>query len=74
MPITCSGVPVRPGDIIVDDRDGLLVVAPERIAEVIEASQPREEKEESIRQVLEKGRTTMELLDLAPVLARLGVR
>lgn len=74
VPITCGGVPVRPGDIIVGDRDGLVVVDPERVAEVIAASQAREDKEEHMRQQLEQGRNTLELLDLDPVLARLGVR
>ena len=74
VPITCGGVFVRPGDIMVGDRDGLVVVDPERVTEVIEASQTREDKEERMRQQIEQGRTTVELLDLDPILERLGVR
>lgn len=73
-PITCGGVSVAPGDIIVGDRDGLVVVDPQRVTEVIEASRAREDKEERIRQQLKQGRTTLELLELGPVLERLGVR
>ena len=73
VPVNCGGVHVRPGDIIVGDRDGLVVVDPERIVEIIDSSQAREDKEEHLRQQLEQGRTTVELLDLDPVLQRLGV-
>ncbi|GHA88226.1 4-carboxy-4-hydroxy-2-oxoadipate aldolase/oxaloacetate decarboxylase [Modicisalibacter luteus] len=74
VPVICGGVAVKPGDIVVGDRDGVVVVDPERISEVIDASRAREDKEESIRQQLEQGKTTVELLNLAPVLQRLGVR
>lgn len=74
VPVICGGVTVNPGDIIVGDRDGIVVVSPERVAEVIEASQAREDKEDRMRQQLEQGKTTLELLNLDPVLERIGVR
>jgi regulator of RNase E activity RraA len=37
-PVTCGGVLVRPGDVVVADGDGVVVVPRERAAEVAEAS------------------------------------
>ena len=37
-PVTCGGVLVRPGDVIVADGDGVVVVPRERAAEVAKAS------------------------------------
>lgn len=35
VPISCGGVPVHPGDIIVGDRNGVCVVPPEHAEEII---------------------------------------
>jgi regulator of RNase E activity RraA len=39
LPVTCGGVLVRPGDIIVADEDGVVVVPQERAAEVLKRAQ-----------------------------------
>ncbi|HET9015897.1 MAG TPA: hypothetical protein VFN57_09885 [Thermomicrobiaceae bacterium] len=36
VPVACGGVVVNPGDIVVADEDGIVVVPPERAAEVLE--------------------------------------
>ena len=36
IPIVCGGVPVRPGDLVVGNRDGVVVVAKENIEAVLE--------------------------------------
>jgi 4-hydroxy-4-methyl-2-oxoglutarate aldolase len=64
VPIICGGVVIRPGDIILGDRDGLVAIAQEEIDLVIRLSEERERKEEALRIALRSGRTTVELLGL----------
>ena len=45
IPVECAGVIVRPGDIIVADEDGVVVVPQERAAEVLKAAQAIDERE-----------------------------
>jgi len=64
VPVNCAGVVVEPGDVVVGDRDGVVVVPAARVAEVLEAAQRREQKEEILRGKIRAGITTVELLDL----------
>lgn len=64
-PILCGGVVVRPGDIVVGDRDGLVVVDPAEIDEVIRLSKLREDNETRLRARLAAGETTFDILGLA---------
>ena len=45
VPVECAGVTVRPGDIIVADEDGVVVVPKERAAEVLKQAQAIDERE-----------------------------
>lgn len=60
-PITIGQTQIRPGDIIVGDRDGVVVVPKEEIAETIEKSRARELKEERVREQLRKGKNSLEI-------------
>ena len=44
VPIACGGVSVRPGDIIVGDRNGVVVIPLEHAEEIIQAAQEEVEK------------------------------
>ena len=46
-PIRCGGVDVRPGDIVVADEEGIVVVPSARADEVLKAAQARAVKEEA---------------------------
>jgi 4-hydroxy-4-methyl-2-oxoglutarate aldolase len=72
-PIHCAGATVNPGDIVVGDADGVVVVAADRLEKVIAAATAREEKEEELRRQIRAGHTTVELLGLAPVLREMGL-
>lgn len=73
MTNSCSSWKVSaPGDIIVGDRDGLLVVSPDEVGEVPESARAREAKEEAFRSAIENGATTAEPLGLMPTLDALG--
>ena len=60
-PIIIGGVLINPGDIIIGDRDGVVVVPQNRIAEAIEMSLAREAKEENIRRQLRDGKTSLQI-------------
>lgn len=74
VPVMIGNVLINPGDIIVGDRDGLVVVEQHRVEEVIQLSHAREDKEEGIRRGIESGVSTVQLLGLAPTLQRLGMK
>ena len=60
-PIIIGGVLINPGDIIIGDRDGVVVVPKNRIIEAIEKSAAREAKEENVRRQLRDGKTSIEI-------------
>jgi 4-hydroxy-4-methyl-2-oxoglutarate aldolase len=67
-PIEFGNILVNPGDLILGDDDGLVVVSQDKAAEVIEKAMEREKKEKLIIDDLKKGKTTLELLSLNKVL------
>jgi 4-hydroxy-4-methyl-2-oxoglutarate aldolase len=64
-PVQFGGVMVRPGDLILGDGDGLVIVEQERLDEVYAVAVTRRRKESEIIAQLREGRTTMELLGLS---------
>ena len=74
VPIVIGDVVIRPGDVIVGDRDGIAVVAFDEIDAVLESAEKREAKEADFRKAIARGASTAELLDLIPTLERLGLR
>jgi regulator of RNase E activity RraA len=54
IPITCDGVPVRPGDIVAADADGVVVVPREKAADVLALAQDMDFKEHSMYAWIEK--------------------
>ena len=60
-PIIIGDVLINPGDIIVGDRDGVVVIPQNRIEEAIEKSIARETKEENVRKQLREGKTSLQI-------------
>lgn len=73
VPVTIGDVVIHPGDIIVGDRDGVVVVAQDAVDSTIAASLAREEKEAGQRRAIAQGAFTADLLGLADTLRRLGL-
>ena len=63
--VTCGGVRVRPGDIIVGDDDGVVVIPVEIAAEVADRVQIVAAREREIKQQLANGQTTCEIFEIA---------
>ncbi len=54
-PISCGGCPVRPGDIVIGDDDGVCVVPLERADQILAASIEKVAQEEATNAETEKG-------------------
>lgn len=72
-PIAIGGQVVRPGDIIIGDDDGVVVVPKEIAAEVLEASQQRLVNEVGIRAKFESGIDSWELSGFGDKLRAQGI-
>ncbi|WP_328634896.1 4-carboxy-4-hydroxy-2-oxoadipate aldolase/oxaloacetate decarboxylase [Streptomyces sp. NBC_00356] len=73
VPVVIGGETIRPGDVIVADDDGVVVVPRERAAEAAEKSQAREEKEAATRAAFLEGQLGLDRYGLRDTLKRLGV-
>lgn len=71
--VVCAGAPVRPGDVIVGDQDGVVVVKREMAAEVARLGAARMEKEEKSRERLKTGELGVDFYGLRVKLRELGV-
>jgi 4-hydroxy-4-methyl-2-oxoglutarate aldolase len=73
VPVVCAGAPVNPGDVIVADNDGVVVVPRDRAEEVSKLAEKRIAKEEQSRQRLKNGELGVDFYGLRTKLKELGV-
>jgi 4-hydroxy-4-methyl-2-oxoglutarate aldolase len=74
VPVVCAGAMVRPGDVVVADADGVVVVKRENAAEVARLASERFAKEQKTRERLKAGELGVDFYGLRAKLAELGVR
>ena len=69
----CAGAIVHPGDVIVGDVDGLVVVRRQDVEEVVRACEARLAKEAKNRERLKAGELGLDMYGLREKLKNLGV-
>jgi 4-hydroxy-4-methyl-2-oxoglutarate aldolase len=73
VPIVCAGAAVQPGDVIVADVDGVVVVPRQTAAEVVRLGSDRVAKEQKTRERLRSGELGLDFYGLRAKLGELGV-
>ena len=74
LPVVCAGVSVNPGDVVVADDDGVVVVPRLDAAKVAKAGEEREKKEVVNRARLQKGELGLDIYDMRKSLADKGLK
>lgn len=73
-PVVCAGAAVHAGDVIVADDDGVAVVPFEDVAATLSATRQRLAKEEIKRERLAAGELGLDIENMRPALAQLGLK
>jgi 4-hydroxy-4-methyl-2-oxoglutarate aldolase len=74
VPVVCAGAIVHPGDVIVGDMDGVVVVAKQAAAEIGRLGTDRVAKEQKSRERLRSGELGLDFYGFRARLQELGVR
>jgi len=72
-PIVCAGQLINPGDLIVADDDGVVVVRRKEAANILNLSREREEKEAKSRQRYLRGELSLDVANMRGRLAEKGL-
>lgn len=62
-PITIGEVRIMPGDLVVGDRDGVVVIPQLETKQVLEAAEKRTRKEDWVKSQIAAGKTTLEIYE-----------
>jgi len=73
-PINMGGVTINPGDLILGDADGIVLIARQDLAQILSKCKLRREKEEKIKEELKKGKSTLELYGFDKILQAKGMK
>jgi 4-hydroxy-4-methyl-2-oxoglutarate aldolase len=73
IPVVCAGVNVEPGDIVVADDDGVVVVPKKLAAEVARKAKTRTQEEEGKRKRLASGELGLDMYKMREALAKAGL-
>jgi len=74
VPVVCAGAQVHPGDVVVADDDGVVIVPRANAEDVARASEDREKKEAVSRARLERGELGLDIYGMRKALEDKGLR
>lgn len=73
VPVVVDGVLVEPGDVIVGDSDGVLVIPRALLAMAVENAEARAAREVEFRRRIEQGEVLFDILGMRQVVQELGI-
>ena len=73
IPVVCGGVNVEPGDLVVADDDGVVVIPKKLAVETAQKAQKRKDDEDGKRKQLEAGTLSLDMYKMREPLAKAGL-
>jgi len=73
MPVVCAGVLVNPGDVVVADDDGVVIVPVKEAEGVLELARERAAREERSRERYARGEISLDVGNMRSALAEAGL-
>jgi 4-hydroxy-4-methyl-2-oxoglutarate aldolase len=73
IPVVCAGINVEPGDAVIADDDGVVVVRSKDAAEVAAKGEKRQADEEGKRKLLASGALGLDMYNMREPLAKAGL-
>jgi 4-hydroxy-4-methyl-2-oxoglutarate aldolase len=74
VPVVCAGVNVEPGDVVVADDDGVVVVPKKFATETAQKAQKRHDEEDGKRKQLAAGVLGLDMYNMREALEKAGLR
>ncbi len=74
VPVVCAGVNVEPGDAVVADDDGVVIVPRKLAVEVAQKAQKRHDEEDAKRKQLASGVLGLDMYKMRELLEKAGLR
>jgi 4-hydroxy-4-methyl-2-oxoglutarate aldolase len=73
VPVTLGGQVINPGDVVVADDDGVMVVPRGDVAQALTAAKARADKEEATRAAFQQGQLGLDRYDMRDRLPGMGI-
>lgn len=73
VPVVCANALIHPGDVVIADHDGVVVVPKDRVAQVAQAAQEREDRERDKREKFRAGTLGLDLYSMRQPLEQAGL-